>query len=178
MDYSSVFELMSELTEKQGVSCVLVGGFAINCYKVTRQTVDVDYLITKEEFDEIRPFLKKAGYHENFTEEAFIRLNNKKAMFMDLDFVLVDKETLDQIIKSGKKIKIADYEFTIPSLRHIIALKLHAIKNDPKARKFKDLPDIINLIKANKIDCKEVDFHELCLKYGNKTIYNEIIKAL
>ena len=47
MNDRSVFHLISDATESEGVSCVLIGGFAINHYRVTRQTADVDFLITK-----------------------------------------------------------------------------------------------------------------------------------
>lgn len=47
MDDRSVFHLISDFTNEQHVSCVLIGGFAINHYRVTRQTADVDFLITE-----------------------------------------------------------------------------------------------------------------------------------
>ncbi len=47
MNEKSVFHLMSGLTREEGISCILIGGFAVNYYKVTRQTADVDFLITE-----------------------------------------------------------------------------------------------------------------------------------
>jgi hypothetical protein len=48
MNVRSVFHLISDVTHEQDVTCALIGGFAINHYRVTRQTADVDFLITKE----------------------------------------------------------------------------------------------------------------------------------
>jgi hypothetical protein len=53
MSEKFVFHLMSDLTEKEGVSCILIGGFAVNYYKVTRQTAAVDFLIAKDDFKNI-----------------------------------------------------------------------------------------------------------------------------
>ncbi len=63
MDNNSVFHLMADLTQQEGVPCVMIGGFAINHYKVSRQTADVDFLITKEDFLKITDLLVKAVVH-------------------------------------------------------------------------------------------------------------------
>lgn len=48
MKYPTIFHLISYILQKAGVGVVLIGGFAVNHYKVTRQTVDIDFLCTKE----------------------------------------------------------------------------------------------------------------------------------
>ena len=73
MSYPTVFHLISELSNKSGVSCVLIGGFAVNYYKVSRQTADVDFLITREDFDKISKELEKAGFLPDRVEEVFAR---------------------------------------------------------------------------------------------------------
>lgn len=42
----TIFHLISEIFKKNNVNSVLIGGFAVNYYKVTRQTADIDFLIT------------------------------------------------------------------------------------------------------------------------------------
>jgi hypothetical protein len=44
VNYPTVFHLISAVSKKTGVFCILIGGFAVNYYKVTRQTADVDFL--------------------------------------------------------------------------------------------------------------------------------------
>ena len=177
MKYSTIFHLISDVSQKKDVSCVLIGGFAVNYYKVTRQTADVDFLITNDDFAKILPLLKKEGYKQDYLEKVFVRLTANSFYLMDLDFVFVDEETLDKIIKDGKQISIAKQKFIVPSLEHLIALKLHSIKNNPKLRRNKDMPDIINLIRTNKVAIKSKAFKEMCLKYGTKKLYAEIIEG-
>ena len=177
MNDSSVFHLISDLTQEEGVSCVLIGGFAINHYRVTRQTADVDFLITKEDFDKISGPLEKAGYKKALLQKNFAQFESGKLSLLDVDFMFVDQETLAKIIKAGEKLKIVGRTFTVPSLLHLIALKLHSIKHNQKIRLTKDLPDIINLMRINKIDVKDKDFREVCLKYGTEEIYNKILEA-
>jgi len=178
MKYPTVFHLISAVIKEQKIQCVLIGGFAVNYYNVTRQTVDIDFLITKDDFKRALVLLQKEGYQESYVQEVFSRLTTKGDYLLDMDFMFVDRDTLDKIIKDAKQIDIAGQKFTIPSLEHLIALKLHAIKYNPKVREGKDLPDIINMIKANNLDAKKQSFKELCLKYGTQGLYDKILQGI
>ena len=175
MDYSKAFHLVAKASKKADVPCVLIGGFAINFYKVTRNTLGIDFLITKKDFVKIKDALLAAGYAEEFVTDVAIRFSNKKDI-MDIDFMIVDGPTREKIIKDGKTAEVVGEKLIIPSLNHLIALKLHAIKNNQKNRIWKDLPDIIRLIQVNNVDCKNEAFKEICLTYGNNEIYQLILK--
>ena len=180
MDNPTVFHFISDLFQKEGIDGILIGGFAVNYYKVSRQTVDVDFLITEEDFKKIVNLLKEAGYKQDFGQEkvfAHFRSNDKLSL-MDVDFMLVSKETFAGMQKDAKEIEIAKRKFIIPSLDHLIALKLHSLKHNFKLRENRDLPDIINLIKANQVDFQSKKFKELCLKYGTEEIYKIIIERV
>ena len=166
---------MGALSKKEHISCVLIGGFAINFYNVTRQTADVDFLITQDDFDKIKKQLQEHGYKEDTVEKVFARYKSDAMKLMDLDFMFIGKETLDKMIKEGKEITIAGQKFLVPSLLHLIALKLHSIKYNPELRVLKDLPDIMSLIKENNLDIKSTEFKEICLKYGTEELYRKII---
>jgi len=132
--------------------------------------------LIKEDFDKILPLLEEAGCKVDYVHENFSRLISKKGYFMDVDFMFVDDGVVNQIVNGGKEITIAGEKFIVPSLKHLIALKLHSIKNNPQKRQFIDLPDIIQLIRINKVDCRDKDFRELCLKYGTEEIYRKILE--
>jgi predicted nucleotidyltransferase len=174
MDYSKVFHLVAEASRKTAVPCILIGGFAVNFYKVTRGTRDVDFLMTKDDFKKIEKILSEAGYAENFATNVAVRMSSAKDT-VDIDFMIVDEATRDKILREGQKTTIAGMELVVPSLNHLIALKLHAIKHGAKNRLLKDLPDIIELIKMNNIDFEGEEFKGICLKFGTKEIYNDIL---
>lgn len=178
MNKKSVFHLIAELSKKEGVSCILIGGFAINYYRVTRQTADVDFLITKDDFNKIIALLEKAGYKKDLIQENFAQLKSTQISLMDVDFMFVDQDTLTKILSESQEIEIAKQKLLVPSLNHLIALKLHSIKYNPKLRLSRDLPDIINLIKINEINFTNENFKELCLKFGTEEIYSKILEAL
>ena len=178
MLYHSAFHLISNAVKKTGISCVLIGGFAVNYYKFTRQSADVDFLITEEGFNKIKKYLEQAGYTEESGQKVFMRLRNKRPDLMDIDFMFVDKDTLNKIILGAKEVSIAKYKFLIPSLMDMIALKLHSLKHNFEMRRAKDLLDIVSLVKLNNIDAKTEEFRRLCLKYANEDIYQKILENI
>jgi hypothetical protein len=124
------------------------------------------------------PILEKSGYIAETTGEIFAKLRAEKLYLLDMDFMFIDKETLATIIKDGVKMSIAGQNFTVPSLNHLIALKLHSIKFNPGIREYRDLPDIINLIRMNGLAVKSGEFRDLCLKYGSESLYHKIMAQL
>lgn len=78
MDYSKVFHLVANASKRAAVPCILIGGFAVNFYKVTRGTRDVDFLITKDDFKKIEKTMIEAGYAEDFATDVAIRMSNAK----------------------------------------------------------------------------------------------------
>lgn len=178
MKHKTVFHLVSSIFKKAGVCPVLIGGFAVNSYNVTRQTIDIDFQITKEDFGKIHPLLQDEGYVKYEEGNVFVRLKNTNLPLMDIDFMLLDKKTLDEIIKQGKQISIAGIDFIIPSLSHLIALKLHSLKHSKRKREYKDLLDIFDLIRNNKINARTLEFKDLCLKYGTNELYNRILEFI
>ncbi len=180
MNNPTVFHLIADLKKEKNIDCILIGGFAVNYYKVSRQTADVDFLITEEDFKKIVKALESAGYKQDFGQEkvfAHFRSNDKAAL-MDIDFMLVNERTFDGMIDEGRRVEIAGQKFIIPSLHHLIALKLHSLKHNFKLRENKDMPDIINLIRSNDLDYKTKTFKELCLKYGTEELYKMILEKL
>ncbi len=66
----------------------------------------------------------------------------------------------------------------VPSVHHLIALKLHALKNNSAGRMVKDMGDIAALVQQHKIDIKSETFKALCLKFGGAAIYQRICMSL
>jgi hypothetical protein len=175
MKHPTVFHLIADVFNKKNITAVLIGGFAVNYYKVTRQTADIDFLITKEDFDKISALLENEGYEKDYSQDVFVKLTSSQHSLMDLDFMFVDRETISKIIKDAKEIAIAKQKFIVPSLDHLIALKLHSLKFNLKLRENRDLPDIIELIRVNKVKVKRGEFKEMCLKFGTEELYNRIL---
>lgn len=178
MNDTSSLSAISAVLEKGNVPHILIGGFAVNAYEVSRFTGDVDFLIDEVDYPKAVEVLKEIGYKEEVNGRAFARFSHPSPNYMPLDFLFVDQKTFREMKAQGKQVKMSGQGFVAPSLSHLIALKLHAIKNNPQSRELKDLSDIVDLIKQNRFDYLNDSFRQLCLKYGNLKIHQKIIEAL
>lgn len=178
--YPKLFHTLSTELRKAKVLHVLIGGFAVNAYGYGRATHDFDLLMTDEGFAQAYPVLEKIGYQILKHEKLCVRLQHKNENldpgFLDIDVVFVDKHTFDEIWKTGIETEMLGTKFVVPSLEHLIALKLHALNNNP--RRTQDFVDIGELVKENGIDIKSNRFRDLCLKYATKEWYNFFLKIL
>lgn len=173
MKYSNIFQLVSTEFKKAKIPFILIGGFAVNAYKVSRNTGDLDFLLIDEDCSRALEILKNFEFCVDEATDNFARLINASFYPRRVDFVLVTKLTFGKILEKAGKVRIVGCELLVPSVEHLIALKLHALKNN-STRQLKDFPDIISLIRINQIDVNSVEFHDLCLKFGTEEIYNQI----
>ena len=172
--YPTVLDCIAGEFPKKGIPFVLVGGFAVNAYGYSRNTQDVDFMIDEKNYPRALKLLIEGGCKELIKTEMFAKFESPKGYPREADLLFVDSMTFAGILKSGTQIKIAGYECFIPSVRHLIAMKLHAIKNNPAKRESKDLLDILELVKLHHIDVLSDDFKELCLKFGHDALYKKI----
>jgi predicted nucleotidyltransferase len=148
-----------------GIECLLVGGFALPVFGVVRQTVDVDCLIAEGALSRFSDVLTREGYAEIERTPNFVRYRHGSGHLMDVDALLVDLDTFDGMRKESVSGQVGPLSARVPSLRHLIALKLHAIKNNPK-REPRDVSDIVDLLRANPDTIATSELRELCEKYG------------
>lgn len=175
MKYPNVFQLISKEFAKVDIAFLLVGGFAVNHYKVGRGTRDVDFLMTEENYDQkARQILIEGGYQEFRRERVCARLKNNAPFFMTVDILFTDPDTMKEMLENSQAVTVHGEPFKVPSLEHLIAMKLHALKQSPGEREYKDLLDILELIRMNRIDVRSEGFHGLCLKYGTEDLYRKI----
>ena len=170
----SIFEFLFSLFDRHNIQSVLVGGYALNANKVQRMTFDIDFLITADDCAKIEPDLLKAGYSVFNRQDAFVQFKNERAGFRDLDFLIGDENTKEQLVAQGKRVTIAGKIFIVPSPQHLIAMKLHSMAGNRK-RELKDFPDIVQLMKANAINPRDMDVVDMFKKYNLMNLYERIL---
>lgn len=175
--YPDLFSLIATELKNAEVPYLIIGGFAVGAYGYQRFTRDFDILMTDAGFLKARPFLESAGYqvatHQKLVATLFYKEKDPK--FIPIDVVFVDEKTFGEMLISGKQAEIFGVQFTIPSLEHLIAMKLHAIKNNPK-RGLQDLTDLVEMLKKNQIDVNSPKFRDLFLKYGADEWYRKVVE--
>lgn len=169
----TVLEIIWDGLETRNVTALLIGGHALSAFGVARQTLDIDCLMVDSDSGAIHTILTEAGYRETERTENFIRYSHSSIYLMDVDVMLVDRGTFDKMLQRSSVDKVGNINVRIPCLVHLIALKLHAIRNNPK-RELKDLGDIVELLRSNQGKVPGEELKSTCARYGPDGIYAKL----
>lgn len=174
-------EILRTLLQKgkqKGASFILVGGHALNVYGLTRQTGDVDIVVREQDKKKWRSILESLGYKLFHDHPAFMQFSPPDIVAWPVDVMIVDKETFDGFQRGGKEFDIGGACILVPRIEHLIALKLHALKQNQAYRELKDLDDILELLERTDIDAAGEQFRKFCESYGTVEIYQRILEIL
>ena len=157
-------------------SLLIVGGHALDVHGVSRQTIDVDCLIAEEHRGNMDLHLRKAGFSRVAETGMFARYRHASAAVPEVDVLFVDVPTF-------AKLESASIPFPgggplrTPCLLHLVALKLHAIRNNPE-REARDLGDIAELLRTNRDSVSSAELSMICQRYGVVGIEERILRLL
>jgi hypothetical protein len=174
----SFFETIHEEAARQQLRFVVIGGLAVNHYGYTRETGDLDFLISKIDQARWLEMLLGFGYTIFQNGESFIQLSQPEDNAWPVDLMLVEEKTFAVIFHDRKDSNLYGINTFVPSLEHLLALKLHALKNTRINRFLRDYLDVENLARINKVDIQSKNIRELFLKYGTLDLYEKISRAL
>ena len=66
----------------------------------------------------------------------------------------------------------------MPSLEHLIALKVHALKNSQGLRALKDITDIAQLLRVKRVDVQAKWVKDTFEKHGTNELYGKVVKLV
>jgi hypothetical protein len=171
-----ILELASRDLPAAGVACLLIGGFAVNHYGYTRNTLDVDFMIVSDRVDDVRRILSAAGFSNASVSET-VAFFSKPGQPWRVDFLRVDGATMRKLDAGAEAVILHGYPLRVPSLRDLLAMKVFALAQSPLRRADKDLPDIAWLAVLNDLDA-ERDLLPLCRQFGTEELYRKIVNRM
>ena len=169
------FQVVAEACKRSGVSVILVGGYALGAHGHQRFTRDVDFLVSEQDIDKLISALSGTEYGQVLRSPVVVRFAPKKEWGEIIDLMPVDSKTFERMKAEAKEEQYGGERFLVPKLEHLIAMKLHALRDHFETRKIKDLPDIAELLNRNQVDVTSEEFRKLCLKYGTAELYQQIL---
>ncbi len=161
----------------RGLPFVVIGGHAVAAHGYGRQTLDLDLLVRDEDRRAWVEFLVSLGYRVFHEDAAFVQLAPPTAAHWPVDLLLVGEPTFAGVVAEARDVDLGAERAPIPSLEHLLALKLHALKAARPPRDLKDLTDVVQLAEANGLDVRAEPFRALCLKYATPEIHDRIVRA-
>lgn len=151
----------------------LIGGFALKAYGYMRATLDVDFILKQEDQSKIIQFLESLGFETLYRSKGYSNHQHVLSGLGRIDFVYIKGETAKTIFSEAKRhYVLKDVKLPVVNPKHLVALKIFAIKNDP-SRRFREMADIQYLMRLPEVKTEEVkDYFE---KHGLMDYFNEII---
>jgi hypothetical protein len=136
-------------------------------------------LVRESESERWLTFFKQHGYAVFHQTPNFIRLHYAPdpAGALPVDLMLADEQTFARIRQKSQRCDIGGgLTLSIPSPIHLIAMKLHAIRNPQRFETGVDLQDVKHLINTANIDISSKEFIEILERYATDTTRAGILR--
>ena len=125
-DINSILEVVTGQLPEEGVNVLLIGGFAVNHYGYSRNTLDIDFMVKEMDQPIIRDVMVRNGFI-NRSEMDHVTFYQHPDGGMRIDFLSVDVRTFDKLMKNSELISLGEYSLRVPALCDLLAMKLFAI---------------------------------------------------
>jgi hypothetical protein len=155
VDLDAVLADLGGFLDREGIAFALVGALAVHAYGYSRATNDVDLLVRRDDQDRLIGHLERQGFETLHRSEGYSNHLHPDGARGRVDVVYVDAATWDRIAREARHMKLGHREVSVPKPEHLVAMKVHAMKNDP-SRTFKDLADIQYLMTLPGVDRDEI----------------------
>jgi hypothetical protein len=165
----------------EGLESLLVGGNAINLLAYSRTTFDLDLLVRESDAEHWLSFFARHGYAVFHRSANFIRLRfaADPGAALPVDLMLADTETFQKIRADSQLHDLGnDLKLPIPSPLHLIAMKLHGLRNPARLESGIDLQDVKHLIRTARIDTSSEEFNEITLRYATPAVRDRLLREL
>lgn len=173
----NVPELLAACSKNPDLPFLVIGGHAVIAHGYPRTTFDVDLLIRRAQSGSWTKQLIDFGYRLEGQELTFARFSPPPGG-LDLDLMLVDDATFTGMWQTAQTTNLLGIKVKIPGLDHLLALKLHVLKQNQRHRIVKDLDDIIRLVLANGLNVETEHYQKLFAKYGNLELLEKVRAAV
>jgi len=172
-----VLDKLAGALDPERPEALLVGGQALPAYGVVRQTLDIDCLAAPAGQAKLKRVLELAGYCLAGQSAAVLRYHHDSLLLVDVDILLVNVDTYDKLLRDSREWRTEKSVWRVPSLPHLMALKLHSMKNNP-ARRGHDLTDLISLLEQNPQALTREAVRDLCQEFGLPEIAADLERLL
>jgi len=140
--------------------------------------VDLDMLIKRDDQTRWLSALESAGYRKFHDGGSFVQLSPPAEGWWPVDMMLVAEPTFSGMWEASRELEGQPTKPRIPSVEHLLALKLHALKHTRIHRFLKDFQDVVGVIEAQKLDLSSEKMKRLFEKYGTMELYEKVARAL
>jgi hypothetical protein len=179
MNFKFVLEKLLTAFKDQDIRYALIGGFALGTWGITRATVDIDFLVNKDDMERVHKIMTDMGYELLYHTSNVSQYVSPLKLFGEIDFLHAFRKASLHMLKRAEERKIFNnLNIKVLKPEDLIGLKIQAMANDENRRnieltdiealmeRFKDKMDWILIREYFRLFDFEKLLEELEKKYG------------
>jgi len=170
-----VLRTISLYSEAHNVKFIVIGGQAINYYGLSRQTGDLDIVVNASDRDWWSQTFARLKYSLGQNDQHFARYRHQELLGWPIDLMFVDPVTFDKLLRDALPATIGVADVRVISSRHLLLLKLHALRHYQEHRFAKDYNDVLWLIDLPNSCVSDSELRAMCDKYACQAVYERLI---
>lgn len=159
MDFGRVLGALIVEFDRQHIRYAAIGGFALGLLGVPRATMDLDFLVHRDDLSKLHDLLTALGYQRLAHTENVSQYRHNDALWGSVDFVHAFRRTSLSMLARAKSYPVFGEQRIVKAAdpEDVIGLKVQAMVNDPD-RKPQELADIERLMSlyGSKLDWKRI----------------------
>lgn len=151
MDLERVLRGLAVRFRERAVRYGLMGGYAVAIHGYPRTTVDLDFLVDREDLGKIDEILADMGFEIRHRSEDVSQFVSSSDELGAIDFVHAFREASVRMLGRARPARLFPEgpDVLVLAVEDVVGLKIQAIANAPH-RRSQDLADIQQLFAANR----------------------------
>lgn len=156
MDFVAVLNEIVPFFRERGIRFAVIGGIGLAGYGLPRATFDLEFVVEGEAQDSVIRFLESLGYRTLHRSTGYSNHEHPDETWGGVDVVYVREPTSTALFEATRSLEgPGGLTVPVPIPDHLIAMKVVAMKNDPK-RTFQDMADIQFLLSVPGVDRDQI----------------------
>lgn len=171
--------LLQELHERAAerrLRFLLIGGFAVNAHGHGRTTGDLDLAVPKADQAAWEALVVSIGHRLGESNDRFLQFESNSPNRLPIDVMLTNEPTFAALWDAAVEVQYDGRSFRAVSIEHLIAMKLHVLKQAKLHRFLKDFQDVVDLARVNHLDLRSEKFRALFAKHGSVRLYEQVLR--
>lgn len=153
---------------------VVIGGQAVNIFGLSRLTADIDLVVPRRDKARWSALMEKLNYTVQQDDARFARYKPDTLAAWPIDLMFVDDQTFTRLEQESSEAFFGVARAQVASGRHLVTLKLHALKHYQEHRFAKDFSDVVGLLRSGKTGLSLVELRELCERYADLKLFEKL----
>ncbi|MEM9291507.1 MAG: nucleotidyl transferase AbiEii/AbiGii toxin family protein [Acidobacteriota bacterium] len=151
MDFSVSLRRLGSFFDQLHMPWAVVGSLGMAAYGVQRDSPNITVLTAVEAREPLLGFLTEEGYVTTQSSGASSRHRHRDRHRGRIVVLYIRGDTAHTIFSNTQPRQVLpEVEAPVPQPKHLVALKVHALTQDPR-RRTRDLEDIRNLLRSGQV---------------------------